>query len=121
MNESAEARYAAMAKQHGFNDMPHATYFNGRAYTATVASRSTNAKTNPGNEVNGELIGNYAAIIESLGPFLVACTIASQAQGVRVPTESYYKSNYGRHLREVIPKHLHPSYLDTVRLHNIQI
>jgi hypothetical protein len=119
MSERAIAHYAVLAEQHGFSDAP-SILMGERLPLLQPPDRQIPIR-NPSDDLRGELTSKYAAVIEGLGPFLVACTLASKAQGTRMATENYYNSQYDRHLTEVVPKHLHPSYLSTGKLKNIQI
>jgi hypothetical protein len=74
----------------------------------------------PAPKLAEEVKGNYAAILDSLSPYLIACAMDEPQEGKKSRTKVHDEGTYSRYLDNMISDHLKPSYLSTGKLVNVQ-
>jgi hypothetical protein len=118
MSELAESYYTRLAEDHQFSSDLPAILRGSPQQLLPLDHELSVLKANP--DYATEAKDTYAAIIASLAPLLVACTMVQPEEG-RIQRSKYHDETiYSKHLENVVPTLLTPKYLHTGLLSNVQ-
>ncbi len=121
MSLQSAAHYSEIAGKHGIHALPPIM---SEPYLPLLPAAAEIAIRPSENERTIQLKQNYAEIVESVGPYLIACTVANvPTQGGRTGDEMSWARDIARrskHFEGMIETFLKPKWLSTGSLKGIQ-